>query len=173
MVKAVDNLSTNISLKTSESFISPTDGKVSFSSVVGRVVRYIESRPEFKYRLIVGSDSETNDQRVDYVTAIVVHRVGAGGIYFWQKNIGQKCHTLRERIYNEALLSLDSARKLLTAFHVQKVLDLDLEIHVDVGTNGETREIINEMIGMVRSSGFSVKTKPDSFGASKVADRHT
>jgi len=26
---------------------------------------------------------------------------------------------------------------------------------------------------MVRSCGFNVKTKPNSYGASKVADRHT
>lgn len=165
-------LSTNISI--TDSFISPTYGSMSFSAVVGSITDYIEAQPEFKYKVIVGSDSEVeNDGHVDYVTAVAVHRVGAGGIYFWQKNIGEKCFTLRERIYNEALMSMDFAKKLLPAFHAQNILELGLEIHVDIGTKGETRLMINEIIGMVRSSGFQVKTKPDSFGASKVADRHT
>lgn len=168
----MENTIAKIALKTREDFISPTYGDVSFGQLVGRIADYIEIQPA-KYRIIVGSDSETNESQVDYVTAVVVHRVGAGGIYFWQKNVGGKCFTLRERIYNEALLSIDCAQKLLPAFHVQKILDLNLEIHVDVGTKGETREIINEITGMIRSSGFAVKTKPDSFGASKVADRHT
>ena len=164
----------DINLSTTDNFISPTHGQLSFSEVVGSITSYIEAQPEFKYKVIVGSDSEVeNDGQVDYVAAVAVHRVGAGGIYFWQKNVGEKCFSLRERIYNEALMSLDFAKKLLSAFHTQDILELGLEIHVDVGTKGETRLIINEIIGMVRSSGFSVKTKPDSFGASKVADRHT
>jgi len=163
-----------INLSTRNNFISPTHGQMAFSAVVGGITDYIELMPEFKYKVIVGSDSEVeNDGHVDYVTAVAVHRVGAGGIYFWQKNIGEKCFTLRERIYNEALISLDFAKRLLSAFQAQDILELGLEIHVDVGTNGETRLMINEIIGMVRSSGFLVKTKPDSFGASKVADRHT
>ncbi len=162
------------SLSTNDNFISPTYGQLNFSEVVGSITNYIEAQPEFKYKVIVGSDSEVeNDGHVDYVTAVAVHRVGAGGVYYWQKNVGEKCFTLRERIYNEALMSLDFAKKLLSAFQVQGILELGLEIHVDVGTKGETRLIINEIVGMVRSSGFLIKTKPDSFGASKVADRHT
>ena len=49
----------------------------------------------------------------------------------------------------------------------------DFEIHVDVGTVGPTRELIKEVTGMVRANGFSVKTKPESWGASTIADKHT
>ena len=49
----------------------------------------------------------------------------------------------------------------------------DLEIHVDVGTVGPTREMIKEVVGMVTGSGYTAKTKPESFGASVVADKHT
>ncbi len=169
----MENPAPKLVLETSTEFNSPTLGKMPFPSVVAAIVGYIESQPEFNYRVIVGSDSEVTGAEVEYVTAVAVHRVGRGGVYFWQKNTGGPCFTLRQRIYNEALLSLEFARRLLTAFHAQNILDLNLEIHVDVGTKGETRQIINEIIGMVRGSGFLVKTKPDSFGASKVADRHT
>ena len=51
-------------------------------------------------------------------------------------------------------------------------LKYDIEIHVDIGNNGKTKNLISEIVGMVRSSGYTVKIKPDAFGASNVADRH-
>ena len=42
-----------------------------------------------------------------------------------------------------------------------------------MGKNGDARDMINEIVGMIRGNGFECKTKPDAFGASKVADRHT
>ncbi|MEK7506005.1 MAG: ribonuclease H-like YkuK family protein, partial [Patescibacteria group bacterium] len=32
--------------------------------------------------------------------------------------------------------------------------------------------LIQEVVGMVRANNFEAKTKPDSYAASKVADRH-
>jgi len=49
----------------------------------------------------------------------------------------------------------------------------ELEIHIDVGKQGPTREMIKEVVGMVTGSGYVAKTKPDSWGASSVADKHT
>ena len=49
---------------------------------------------------------------------------------------------------------------------------INLEIHVDIGPNGETRAMIAEIVGMIRANGFKVATKPASWGASHVADRH-
>ncbi len=48
-----------------------------------------------------------------------------------------------------------------------------MEIHVDVGNNGPTRSLIKEIVGMIEGMGFVAKVKPDSFGASRVAHRHT
>jgi len=49
----------------------------------------------------------------------------------------------------------------------------DLEIHIDVGALGPTRDMIREVVGMVNGNGFTAKTKPESWGASSVADKHT
>ena len=49
----------------------------------------------------------------------------------------------------------------------------DFEVHIDVGENGATRDMIQELVGAVRANNFEAKTKPDSYAASKVADRHT
>ncbi|MGD0523344.1 MAG: ribonuclease H-like YkuK family protein, partial [Candidatus Microgenomates bacterium] len=43
----------------------------------------------------------------------------------------------------------------------------------DVGPLGPTREMIREVVGMVNGNGFVAKTEPDSWGASKVADKYT
>ena len=48
-----------------------------------------------------------------------------------------------------------------------------LEIHIDAGGNGPTKELMKELIGMVVGNGFTAKVKPEAFGASAVADRHT
>lgn len=153
-------------------FHSPTLGELSLGAVIERIRGYMEEAPDYKYRLIIGTDSAgKNHAGVDFVTALVVHRIGAGGIYFWKKEFAT-VHSLRERIYKEATLSLEFAQELLEILRSEKFLEYDFEIHVDIGKEGETRDMIAEVVGMIRGSGFEVKTKPESYGASKVADRH-
>ncbi|MBI4999218.1 hypothetical protein HZB97_00420, partial [Candidatus Gottesmanbacteria bacterium] len=73
----------------------------------------------------------------------------------------------------EAALSLALADEFLEATKHDGISRFDVEIHVDIGEYGPTKEMINEVVGMIRGSGFAVQIKPDSYGASKVADRHT
>jgi predicted RNase H-related nuclease YkuK (DUF458 family) len=42
-----------------------------------------------------------------------------------------------------------------------------------VGNNGETKKIIREVVGMVTGSGYAAVIKPEAYGASKVADKHS
>jgi uncharacterized protein len=102
-----------------------------------------------------------------------LHRTGTGGIYFWERTVSQKRYVLRQRMYTEAAMSLDTAGKLLLLLSGDGFTKYDLEIHVDIGKTGQTREMIQEIVGMVRGSGYAVKIKPDSYAASKVADRYT
>ena len=139
-----------------------------------RALEFIAKSPEYKYRLVIGTDSQPkNGHGVDFVTAIVIHRVGFGGVYFWKRIVDPKKYVLRSRIYQEANLSLSCAQEVLELLKNDGITKYDVEIHVDIGSIGETKEMINEVVGMVRSCGFNVKTKPYSYGASKVADRHT
>ncbi len=156
-----------------KSFNSPTYGQLEFKEVVKRVAQYMEEIPDHKYRVVIGSDSQVhNHDEVDFVSAVIVHRVGSGGIYFWQREKVKKPYALRERIYEEATRSMALAEEFLQAFK-DNVLEYDLEIHVDVGRLGETRAMINEVVGMIRGSGFKVKIKPEAYGAQSVADRYT
>jgi len=187
---------TQATQKTSErsyQFHSPTLGEVSLDELLQRIRHFMEERPSSKYHIVIGSDSEgRNHAGVSFVTALVVHRVGGGGIYFWTKEVSE-VHSLRERILREATLSLEFIAFLLPGFVKylgrsnsenssagsltaesgdKKVFDYDLEIHVDIGREGETRAMIREVVGMIRGSGFDVKTKPDSYCASSVADKY-
>lgn len=155
-------------------FNSPTFGKLNLISVRQKILDFMAKMPENKYRLVIGTDSQPkNGEGVDFVTAILVHRIGHGGIYFWQRIIKKRTYVLRERIYEEAILSLSLADKFLEICKNDGIHRYDLEIHVDIGRIGETREFINEVAGMIRGSGYAVKVKPDAYAASKVADRHT
>lgn len=154
-------------------FNSITFGKLTFHQMVAKIRDYIKFAPDQNYRLIIGTDSQLRNGGADFVTAVIIHRIGGGAIYFWQRVIRNKPYVLKQRIYEEALLSLEVANKFLQNVVDQNGLLKILEIHIDIGQVGPTREIITEVVGMVRGSGFSVKIKPEAFGAAKVADRHT
>jgi hypothetical protein len=155
-------------------FLSSLGVRFDIPAVVREIVRFIKIDPKRKYKVIIGTDSEqTGGAKADFVTAIVVHRVGNGGIYFFRRNEFGKFHTLRDRIIQEVLISLEVAEKVLNELRNQaKEVSWDFEIHADVGENGPTSTLIQEVTGIVRASNFTVKTKPDSYAASKVADRH-
>lgn len=163
-----------VKLSLSYMFHSPTYGSLSLEEVRKKILDFMASQPEYKYQLVIGTDSQPkNGKATDFVTAIVVHRVGLGGIYFWRRIIEEKSLVLRSRIYQEAALSLSCAEEFLRIFRNDGITKYDVEIHVDIGKFGKTREMIAEVVGMIRGSGFTVKTKPEAYGASKVADRHT
>lgn len=144
------------------------------SDVVKNVLIFMSRDKNASYRVIIGTDSQKFDQHyADFVSAVVVHRLGHGGVYFWTRGCRDNMHSLRQRMWEEANYSLELAQKLIGEFSERKMSPLQLEIHVDIGTKGDTREMINEIVGMIRGNGFECKTKPEAFGASNVADRHT
>lgn len=158
-----------------DKFQSQRLGSLSLEQVVSEAIRFIEEENNSHFRLVIGTDSEmVANFAAHFVSAIVVHHVGHGGVYFWGGVTKGGIRDLRQRMYEEATYSLSLAQRLLDEFKKRDFpIEQILEIHVDVGENGETRHMINEIVGMVKGSGFLVKTKPDSFGASNVADRHT
>lgn len=153
-------------------FNSPTFGILSLEQVFEKIVQFVKSEPDRNYSLIVGSDSFPSEETV-FVTAIIVHRKGSGGIYFYRKIKYEKMANLKLRIFTEASLSLEVAEILKKKLSENGFSRLPLEIHLDVGKNGATRSLVREVIKMIVGSGYIAVTKPDSFGASKVADRHT
>lgn len=160
-------------------FISPTYGKRKTAELIEDIAKFVESDNQANYHLIIGSDSHihgSNGQSdLKLVTAIVIHKVGHGGKYFWQSQHLAKPHSIRDKIYTETYASLETAQSFLPKINqrLNGHSNYALEIHIDVGRVGETRDMIKEVVGMVIGNGYTAKIKPESYGASKVADKHT
>jgi predicted RNase H-related nuclease YkuK (DUF458 family) len=160
-------------------FISPTKGELRVSQVISEIEDFVNEEPSRFYRLVIGTDSQTRSinghAEIDFVTAIVVHRKGKGARYFWKKIKKEvKVPVLRDKIYTETAMSLEVAQGIVPDIR-KKITPAkyDFEIHIDVGPIGPTRDMIREVVGMVNGNGFVAKTKPESWGASSVADKHT
>ncbi|OGK38200.1 hypothetical protein A3F03_02810 [Candidatus Roizmanbacteria bacterium RIFCSPHIGHO2_12_FULL_41_11] len=153
---------------------SPTHGKVSFEELKKIVHDYMADDKLAKYEIVVGSDSQkTEKNQYDFISALIVHRVGGGGIYFWKRQIIKRTVGLKERIYLEATMSLATSEHFLTFFRENGIAKYDIQIHVDIGHKGKTREMISEVVSMIRANGYDIRIKPESYGASKVADKYT
>lgn len=177
---------------------SLTHGEIEIKESIRLIKDFLEEKPDAEYSLVIGTDSherENNgaqsrrfgtsspaseaDRRgktINLVTAILVHRRGFGGKYFWRRKYISNIHSLREKIYAETMESLNFAISFVPT--LRKSLNgnsplYNLEIHIDVGEHGDTRDMIKEVVGMVTGNGFVAKTKPYAYGASYVADKHT
>ncbi len=162
-------------LHTSESHFFDGVGRVlSLEDAVEALQTFIAARPQAEYQIIVGTDSHAANE-VSFVTAITVRRIGNGGIYFWTRSEKETCHDLRDRIYRETIHSITLAQELRG--RLKEMLGDEFfwndQIHIDVGEEGKTRDLVDTVTGMVRGYGFEPVIKPYAFGAFVVADRHT
>lgn len=159
-------------------FYNPTKGYIDFQEVLAEIFSYIQERPKNDYEIIVGCDSSSG-QEPFFPIATVVLRKGHGGRFFLKKvkYRNRKFYNLHERILEEVLLSCRlslilrdniSAKILL----LEKPLRYQFQyIHADVGENGATKDMIKEVVGLIRGNGFEAKIKPEAYVASVVADR--
>lgn len=163
-------------------FYNETLGSLTLKEVISHIKRFIDDDPDNIYSLVIGTDShqkqeiDSTKSSLHVVTAIVIHRAGFGGRFFWKRKYVENIHTLRDKIYAETLESLDFAKIFVPevkAVLSGKPYSYNLEIHVDVGEAGATREMIKEVVGMVTGMGYIARTKPYSFAASYVADKFT
>ena len=155
-------------------FYNDNSGRLGFDEVIEEVLHYVAKDGQAKYRVFIGSDSLSYDTRVNIVSTIVVYKVGNGGRYFWHRFQRDGIHNLRSKIHAEVECSIELAQKVIGALK-GKISDLPetLEVHVDVGNNGSTRELIAEVTGWIKAYGLQARTKPESVAATSVADRRT
>jgi len=119
--------------------------------------------------VFIGTDSQMHDHKQEYVTAIVVYTEGKGGTTFHTKTFTGEPRSLREKLVNEASLSI------YAAWEIQKVLPngVDLAaIHADVNPDSKwaSSKYHDEIYGLIKGQGFEVVTKPGAWVASYVAE---
>jgi predicted RNase H-related nuclease YkuK (DUF458 family) len=115
--------------------------------MISAISDFVDEEPSSFYRLVIGTDSQerrkNGSTEVDYVSAIIIHRTGKGARYFWKKvKKNGKKPVLRDKIYLETLMSLDIAQSIVPKIRKKiSPAKYDLEIHIDVGPLGPTREM--------------------------------
>jgi len=171
-------------------------GRISFKKVIETIFDYMAEKPDRFYDIVVGCDSSSGEKPA-FPVAIVILRVGQGGRFFFKRiqySKEKKFYNLHQRVLQEILIScelalflkeklkervdeLRSSPPLANARVIEKPghrLNYQFRyIHADIGENGKTKDMIKEVVGLIRSNGFEAKVKPESFAASVVADRFT
>jgi len=161
-------------------FFSPSKGNLSLEEVIKEIFGYMQESPGNNYEVIVGCDSPSSDKPF-FPIAIVVLRVGSGGRFFLKKmqypdKLLKKFSFWKNRILQEVYLSCELALSLREVLEerVPKGVKYQFQyIHADVGEQGKTKEMVKEIIGLIKSNGFEPCIKPKSFAATVVADRYT
>ncbi|XOB46236.1 MAG: ribonuclease H-like YkuK family protein [Candidatus Nealsonbacteria bacterium] len=160
-------------------FYNLTKGRLKLDQVIDEILAYIESETDNFYDIIIGCDS-SSEKVPNFPVAIVVLKMGEGGRFFLKKISykNRKFHSWRERILEEVLLSCKLA--LLFKEKLEKRIESKDKnynyrfcyIHADIGENGGTKDMIKEVVGLIRGNGFEPKIKPEAYVASSVADRY-
>lgn len=152
-------------------FYNPTKGNLNLDEVMQELSSYMSEKPDKTYEIIVGCDSPSEEEP-HFPLVLLVLRKGEGGRFFIKKvsyPLGEKkFYNWKQRILEEVMLSCQFALGLRERMG-QEVR----YIHADVGEKGQTRDMVKEVVGLIRGSGFEPRIKPESFAASVVADRFT
>lgn len=155
------------------SFVSPSKGRLTLAQLVEEIQRYVGEDAEAQHKMVIGSDSQIHGSQTLLVAAIVVHRVGKGARFFYTKKTLSGVSALRQRIYAETQFSMDLLEAVKSHGLLEVLQHCPVEVHLDVGQEGETRKLIQEVVGWVSSVGYTPKIKPFAYGATNVADRFT
>ena len=141
---------------------------------------------------LIGTDSQEHGKSTTFVTAVVAHKstgLNSGGeAAVHRYRDGTSYHTLRSRLIVETMRTLEAA------YYLDSVLpeDAKIRIHLDVNNDKEFKSGLykEELVGWIAGQGYIsyrdigknqsfddfprlVFWKPDSWAATKVADKHT
>lgn len=149
-------------------FKSPTYGTLEKEQVFNYLKKSI-LQEKGNYKVIVGTDSQ-NTYKTKMVVVICLINEGHGGVFFYHIDLLPKIKNLNTKIFTETEKSLEIARELNEYFHEEDIR-ADVEIHVDIGREGKTKDLIQSILGWITAEGFVAKIKDESYVASTIADR--
>ncbi|MBO8164832.1 MAG: ribonuclease H-like YkuK family protein [Brevibacillus sp.] len=124
------------------------------------------------YEIVVGADSQIRNRQTSFVIAISVIRIGSGGTFFYYRFQEQHVSSLQQRVYMEAFHAVCLAAEL-REYLKDRMLPVPICLHFDIGPNGPTNKYVKLLLQLAKANDFEAHVKPNSFGASSVADRFT
>jgi len=163
-----------------EMFMRPNGQAVLLQDIAKIAAEYMARSPMSHYEVTVGTDSQNFD-KTKMVEVIALHRVGSGGIFFYRVNYVRRIDNLRQKIQEETQRSLSVADGLFSEIETQLThfgvdindMDIHFQIHCDVGYNGSTKALIQEIVGWVQAMGYDCAIKPNSYAASGIANKYS
>ena len=153
-------------------FINPTNGRMTKEEIYDFILSKIKENhitKQHDYSIIVGTDSQ-NSYKTKMVLVICLIDKGHGGRYFYHIDWIKKIKDINTKIYTETQKSLEIAHEL-NEFLNEHNVRADVEIHVDIGRHGKTKDLIQGILGWIAAEGFKAKIKDESWVASTIADK--
>jgi predicted RNase H-related nuclease YkuK (DUF458 family) len=118
--------------------------------------------------VFIGTDSQQDGQKTQFVTVIVIHTPGKGGRAYYTTETVPRIKSLRERLMKEVWMSV------ALALDVNGLIDekIELQVHIDANPNTKFKssQYVKELVSMVVSQGFKAMIKPEAVAAMHVAD---
>lgn len=152
------------------SFYNLHQKNMGIENVIENIYNFIFQDLDAEYKLAIGTDSQVKKKQklTRFVTGLIIHRKGKGAWGCRTKHeIPRRVTSLKEKISTEVSYSQELCFYLMEHFR-----DI-LEVHIDIGEDGATSELIDEMTGRIKAMGIKVEIKPFSFVASGYCNRFT
>ncbi|HXK09722.1 MAG TPA: ribonuclease H-like YkuK family protein [Vicinamibacteria bacterium] len=115
----------------------------------------------------LGTDSIQLGRHTRFVTVVAILTPGRGGRAIWRREVRPPIASLRERLLREVWLSVELGLSL------SPVVPGPLSVHIDANAVETHRSsvYVQELVGLVVSQGYRAVIKPESWAASRAADR--
>ena len=125
------------------------------------------------HKIIIGTDSVKVEDYWVFTKAIAIFSddKDLDRKYFYLRQIiNEDFRDLSKRLLKETTDSIELAINVR-----ERLSNANIEIHADVSKNeiNKSNKYHSSITGYISGCGFDVKTKPDSFVASSIADNHT
>lgn len=153
--------------------LSTGDKDYTLQEVLKEILIYINEDTTQEYRLIVGSDSLYRSKFTIFATAIVCHRVGKGAKFWYAKRKEKFTMNIYTRIMKETEDSIKIMKKVYDSEIILHIPEENMQIDIDAGNNGKSRNVVSSAMSYVIGSGFNGEAKPNAAVATIVADKFT
>lgn len=143
----------------------------SWKTLTGRpvadVVEFVREHAREGQVVHLGTDSLQLRRHTRFVTVVAILTPGRGGRAIWAGASVPRIASLRERLLREVWLSVELGLRL------EPVVPGPLHVHIDANPveRHKSSAYVQELVGLVVSQGFRAVIKPESWAASRAADR--
>ena len=134
---------------------------------IGDVVEFVREQAREGQVVHLGTDSLQRARHTRFVTVVAILTPGRGGRAIWTGATAPRIASLRERLLREVWLSVELGLRL------SPVVPGPLHVHIDANPveRHKSSAYVQELVGLVVSQGFRAVIKPESWAASRAADR--